>query len=69
MCDHVFDGKSFELDEMDAFYETFGDLPEHRRLDFLKEVHDLSPIKYNTFVRLRLSRHPEYDPEKYKIED
>lgn len=69
MCYNCFDGRQFELSEMDAFYETFNDLPEHRRKGFLKYVHDLNPVKYENFVKWVLSRHPDYDPEKYKIKD
>lgn len=69
MYDHRFDGEQFEFLEMDAFYETFNDLPEHRRKEFLKYVHDLDHVKYENFIEIALSRHPDYDPEKYQIED
>ncbi|WP_303247716.1 hypothetical protein [uncultured Methanobrevibacter sp.] len=69
MCKYQFDGDQFEFDDMDAFYETFNDLPEHRRKEFLQEVYDLDPIKYKNFIKFALSAHPEYDPDKYKIGD
>ena len=69
MYDNRFDGEQFELYEMHAYYDTFNDLPEHRRKEFLEYVHGLDPVKYKYFIRLSLSRHPEYDPEKYKIKD
>lgn len=69
MYDHRFDGEQFEFSEMDAFYETFNDLPEHRRKEFLKYVHDLDHVKYENFIEIAPSRHPDYDPEKYQIED
>ena len=69
MYDHRFDGEQFEFSEMDAFYETFNDLPEHRRKEFLNYVYDLDYVKYENFIEIHLSRHHDYDSEKYQIED
>ncbi|WP_346675134.1 hypothetical protein [Methanobrevibacter woesei] len=69
MYDHKFDGDSFDFLDMDVFYDAFDAYPEHRRKELLKYIHDLDSIKYNNFVEIVLSRHPDYDPEKYQIED
>lgn len=42
---------------------------KHHRKEFLEYVHGLDPVKYENFIEIALSRHPDYDPEKYKIED
>ena len=56
MVDNRFDGEQFELYEMHAYYDTFNDLPEHRRKEFLKYVHDLDHVKYENFIDRRYSR-------------
>ncbi|MDO5849302.1 MAG: hypothetical protein Q4P18_07190 [Methanobrevibacter sp.] len=69
MAKHQFDGEEFDFRKTHAMYSAFDMLPECRRKEFLKEIHDLDPRKYENFVELLLSTHPDYDPEKYKFED